>query len=122
MEVKLYTVRIFVHDWDAACRFYGETLGLAEKFRSAEDGWAEFDVGGPSLGVERVEAGDDEGASMVGRFVGVSLVVDDIGAVYNELLAKGVAFAEPPQQQSWGGTLCHLKDPSGNILTLLSTP
>ncbi len=68
--VELYAVRIFVRDWLAACRFYGEILGLSERFRNDDMGWAEYDLGGPCFGIERVEPGDSESEALVGRFVG----------------------------------------------------
>jgi len=117
--MELYTVRIFVNDWDAACAFYGESLALPERFRSDEMGWAEFEVGGASLGIERVEKGDEEGQALVGRFAGISLKVDDIDETYRSLTQRGVVFTEPPERQPWGGSLAHFKDPDGNVLTLL---
>ena len=55
---------------------------------------------------------------MVGRFVGVTLMVDNIEEQYNRLVAKGVEFTGRPEKQHWGGTLAHLKDLDGNVLTL----
>ena len=117
--MKLYAVRIFVKHWEEACAFYGNTLGLEERFRNDEIGWAEYDLGGPCFGVERVASDDAEGLALVGRFVGVSLQVDDIGASYQSLSERGVPFKSPPEQQPWGGTLAHFEDPDGNVLTLL---
>lgn len=117
--MELYAVRLFVRQWDAACDFYGQKLGLTQRFRDDDMGWAEFDLGGPCFGIERVADDDAEGNSYVGRFVGVSLRVEDIQAVHKELTAKGVIFVEAPEQQPWGGWLAHLKDPDGNVLTLL---
>ena len=119
MGMKLYAVRIFVRDWEAACRFYGEILDLPLRFRSDEAGWAEFEVGSACFGVERVDPDDAESAALVGRFVGASLEVKDIDSVYRDLSAKGVPFTHPPEKQFWGGTLAHFKDPDGNELTLL---
>jgi uncharacterized glyoxalase superfamily protein PhnB len=56
---------------------------------------------------------------MVGRFVGVTLMVDNIEEQYNRLAGKGVEFTGPPEKQSWGGTLAHLKHLDGNVLTLM---
>lgn len=117
--MELYAVRIFVRQWPEACNFYGETLGLKERYRNDEFGWAEYDLGGPCLGVERVQPDDLEGEALVGRFVGVSLRVDDIDGAYRSLEAKGVSFAAPPEKQVWGGSLAHFQDPDGNTLTLL---
>ena len=117
--MKLYAIRIFVRNWSEACAFYGETLGLPERYRNDELGWAEYDLGGPCFGVERVQLGDSEGAALVGRFVGVSLQVEDIDAAYRSLRDKGVSFSAPPEKQDWGGSLAHFQDPDGNTLTLL---
>ena len=117
--MKLYAVRIFVRSWDAACAFYGNTLGLPERFRDDAMGWAEYDVGGACFGIERVAPDDSEGNDMIGRFVGASLQVDDITAVHRELAGRGVTFTNPPEKQPWGGTLAHMQDPDGNTLTLL---
>ena len=117
--MELYAVRIFVRSWPEACAFYGETLGLEARFRNDEIGWAEYSVGAPCLGIERVEPGDAEGEALVGRLVGISLHVKDIEATYRDLSAKGVSFEAPPEEQAWGGKLAHFKDPDGNVLTLL---
>ena len=117
--MELYAVRIFVRRWPEACAFYKEALGLPERYRNDEVGWAEYDLGGPCLGVERVGTGDADGEALVGRFVGVSLRVDDIDGAYRSLKVKGVAFTAPPEKQVWGGTLAHFLDPDGNTLTLL---
>lgn len=117
--MELYAVRIFVRQWAEACAFYGTMLGLKERFRNDEIGWAEYDLGGPCIGLEKVAADDREGQALVGRFVGVSLRVDDIDSVYRSLHGKGVRFATPPETQPWGGSLAHFEDPDGNVLTLL---
>ena len=117
--MELYAVRIFVRQRSEACAFYGETLGLKERFWNDEIGWAEYDFGGPCFGVEHVRPCDGEGAARIGRFVGVSLRVDDIEGSYQPLNTKGVQFKSPPKKQGWGGSLAHFVDSDGNILTLL---
>lgn len=117
--MKLYVVRIFVRDWLGACEFYESTLGLSKGFSDEPLGWAEFDVGGPKLGVQWVAADDVEGQALVGRFLGVTLNVDNIQETYEQLRDKGVEFTAPPKKQPWGGSLTHCKDPEGNILTLV---
>lgn len=119
MEFKLYALRIFVTDWERAIRFYTETLGIPMNYRSDELGWAELDTGEGQLALERTAPDDKEGRAMVGRFLGVSLAVDDIDATYEKLVDRGVEFLKPPTKQPWGGTLAHFRDPDGNWLTLL---
>lgn len=116
---ELAVVRIFAHDFDEAVRFYTDTLGMALVSRADEFGWAQFQTGSCSLAIERLAPDDPEAPALVGRYVGVSLRVADIDATYRALLEKGVEFLAPPEKQAWGGTLAHLRDPAGNILTLL---
>ncbi len=116
--MKLYGIRIFVDDYQAARTFYAETLGLPVAWEMAEHGAMGVKVGDPELIVEAV-APDGEYADLVGRFVGVSLRVDDIQATHVDLAEKGVVFTAPPEKQFWGGWLAHFKDPAGNVLTLL---
>jgi uncharacterized glyoxalase superfamily protein PhnB len=65
-----------------------------------------------------VDVFDHEGRALIGRFVGVSLA--DIFATHKFLAARGVEFVSPPEKQPWGGVLAHLRDPDGNILTLVA--
>ncbi len=110
---KVYGVRIFVSDFTAARAFYNQILGLKELWAFADIKAAGYDAGA-TLMVEEAEE-----PSIVGRFVGLSLYVDDIEARYQELSEKGVIFSGPPEKQQWGGTLTHFKDTSDNVLTLL---
>jgi len=117
--MKLYAIRIFTTDWDRSVDFYQETVGLPLVFADQAFAWAEFDLGGAKLGIEGMEPGAPQAGELVGRFVGASIVVDDIDLAYSQLAGKGVEFTAPPARQPWGGTLAHFKDPDGNILTLL---
>ena len=116
---ELYAVRIFVRDWKRALDFYANTLGMPVRMANEQLGWAELGIGGAPLALERARPGDPESHGLMGRFVGVSLRVDDVAATYEELRARGVEFVAPPEKQPWGGTLAHFRDPDGNVLTLL---
>ena len=120
MEMKLYAVRIFVDDWNKACKFYEETLGLTCEFKDEGFGWAEFDVGGAKFGIEKCDPASHPQASLIGRYVGASLQVKDAFETYEILKSKGVEFTEAPMKQEWGGVLAHFKDTSGNVITLMS--
>ena len=102
MKARLYGVRVFVRDFERALEFYNDTLGLELLFCGNEMGWAELDTGDAHLCVQRADDGESgsEGA-LVGRFVGVSLQVDDIAATYEALSSAGVAFEAPPELQPW---------------------
>jgi len=113
----LMAVRLFVSDLSRAREFYAEKLGL--RLTMDESDYLIFDAGGPMLIVEALDPDDPEATALVGRFAGLSFRVDDIGATYAALAAKGVTFTAPPETQPWGGTLAHFLDPDGNELTLV---
>jgi lactoylglutathione lyase len=119
LSYDLAVVRLFVRDWERAVRFYTDVLGMKLEARADEFGWAQFATGACFLAVERLAPDDPEAAGLVGRFVGVSLRVPDIEETYRTLVERGVEFSSPPCKQPWGGTLAHLRDPEGNVLTLL---
>jgi catechol 2,3-dioxygenase-like lactoylglutathione lyase family enzyme len=122
LAYALSVVRIFVTDWERAIRFYTETLGMPATSRSDEFGWAELGSGEAKLALERSDPTDPEARELVGRFLGVSLRVSDIWTTHKVLAARGVEFVAPPEKQPWGGVLAHLRDPDGNVLTLLGSP
>jgi catechol 2,3-dioxygenase-like lactoylglutathione lyase family enzyme len=109
-------VRIFVDDIERARRFYRDVLELRETAATPDS--AIFDLDGKNIIVEAVPPDDPE-HDLVGRLLAVSFEVDDVGAVYRDLTEKGVRFVQPPEKQSWGGTLAFPCDPDGNILTLV---
>jgi predicted enzyme related to lactoylglutathione lyase len=113
-------VRVFVRDWPRAVAFYAETLGIPVAFKSDEMGWAELATGEAHLALERSTPGGEE--DLVGRFLGVSLSVENVDAAYAELRSRGVDFVGPPERMPWGGVLAHLRDPDGNVLTLVGSP
>lgn len=115
--MRLYGLRIFVDDLDAALEFYRDRLGLPVKWDMSDHGAVGFDLGADLIVEQEDPQGED--GNLVGRFVGVSIAVDDIEQTYKSLSVAGVAFEGPPAQQPWGGVLAHFRDPSGNVLTLL---
>lgn len=119
--MKLRIVRIGVRDLDRALAFYRDQVGLETTVESPELGWAQLDTGEANLALEHwPEGSDDEG--LVGRFVGVSLEVDDVEETWRTLKQRGVEFVGDPVRMPWGGVLAHFRDPDGNVLTLLGAP
>ncbi|MGD8415783.1 MAG: VOC family protein [Pseudomonadales bacterium] len=118
---RLRSVRVFSLRWEETVAFYRDVVGFPVAFIGEAFGWAEFDLGSARLGLERCDPDDPEAQSLVGRFLGVSVAVDDIQATYEALTEKGVPFLGPPERQPWGGTLAHFSDPDGNVVTLLGS-
>lgn len=118
--MKIGFVRVFVSDFNESLRFYTQTLGMKLDYTDNAH-WAQFVSGEDvSLAIEKCDPDHmEQGSKLVGRFVGVTMMVDDINAEYARLTAKGVKFSGEPEKQSFGGTLAHLHDLDGNVLTLM---
>ena len=115
----IYAVRIFVADLDTARHFY-DSLGY-EQVHASED-FLIYRPGSADLIIERADPGDAEEADLIGRFVGASFAVGDIKQACSTLESLGVAIDSPPERQPWGGMLAHIRDPDGNVLTLVEVP
>ena len=118
--MKIGFVRVFVTDLRKSLDFYTKTLGMEIDYTD-EKNWAQFKSGEDvSLAIEKSDPNYmEQGSKLVGRFVGVTLMVDNLQEQYDRLVSKGVEFTGRPEKKPWGGTLAHLKDPDGNVLTLM---
>ncbi len=99
--MRLYVVRIFVDDFPKARAFYTEMLELEEAWAFPEMNTAGFKLGSNSLIIEQEDPAGEDG-ELVGRFVGISIQVDNIADAYRLLSDKGVTFKGPPRKQFWG--------------------
>ncbi|MGH7309460.1 MAG: VOC family protein [Candidatus Rokuibacteriota bacterium] len=102
----------------AMARFYGETLGLAQ--RSAKADFVNFDWHGIRLSV-----GVHDGVGGTSRDplrLMVNLAVTDIRAVHDRLVRAGVVFTRAPEREKWGGWVATFADPDGNVLQLMQLP
>jgi predicted enzyme related to lactoylglutathione lyase len=105
-------IRIFSRDLAVDRAFYSERLRLVESVVTRD--WLVYAVGDVDVIVEQVERDDPESTELVGRYTAFSFSVDDV-----HLRAHGVDVLGEPEEQSWGGILAHIADPSGNVLTLV---
>jgi DNA-binding CsgD family transcriptional regulator/catechol 2,3-dioxygenase-like lactoylglutathione lyase family enzyme len=105
-----------VRDIDAACAWSGKVLGLKHLFTFGK--LAFFDLGGTRLYLS-AEGSEPQPESTL------YLRVDDIGAAYAELGARGVEFKGAPHlihrhpdgTEEW---MAFFKDPEGRFLALMS--
>ena len=47
-----------------------------------------------------------------------NLAVDDVHALHERLAAAGAHVLRPPEREEWGGIVCSLEDPDGNVVQL----
>ena len=103
-----------VSDWNAARKFYGETLGLKEIFAVEDMGWAEFSTGveNAALGIGKAQGEVKPGGACP------VLGVDDIVAAKVDLEKKGVKFEGEIMEIPNMVKLATFHDPDGNTLML----
>ena len=110
-----------VRNQDLALEFYTKKLGLKVMTDSPFDGsqrWIE-------LGFSRAETklvlftGEGQ-EKMIGGFMNLTFMADDVEATAREMKARGVEFVQEPQKADWG-TAAIFKDVDGNQF-VLSTP
>lgn len=102
MPPALRFVIEFVTDMERAVRFYRDTLGLPLRFESPE--WSEFSTGDVSLALHPASMENPAGTIQLG------FTAADLGAVYDELVNRGVRFAKPPTRAEFGGMLAEFLD------------
>jgi len=108
-------VNVFVSDLTRAVEFYQTALGFELNSADTDHGYASFKAGPISFGI--AIAGDDQ-QELIGRHTGVGVVVKDLKAEHERLVAMGVSFSMPPSKQPWGGFMALVDDPDGNKLYL----
>lgn len=111
-------VIIWTDDLPRLTSFYRDVLGLQARSmreRITNFAWGDFRL---TLAVHD----DVHGMSKDPLRTMVHLAVADIHAVYERLMAAGVVFTRPPEQESFGGWVATFHDPDGNTLQLLQTP
>ena len=110
-----------VRDQDRALEFYTTKLGCRVVTDSPFDGaqrWIELGIPRAQTRLVLFTAPGQEG--MIGGFMNITFMADDVEATARELAARGVEFVQPPRREAWG-TSAIFKDPDGNRF-MLSTP
>lgn len=131
MITNVSLATIWVTDQDEAKRFYIDTLGFVERIdETMGEGFRWLSVAhpdhpeleltlmvpGPPLDADLAEAVRRALAS--GTNPGIGLATDDCRKTYDELVAKGVEFTQPPSERPYGVEAV-LRDNSGNWLVLV---
>ena len=105
-------VTVFVKDYPAALKFYGETLGLEHSVDYEKIPAGEFETGSLTLQVMDAAA---IGQEFKPSGHPIALHVDDVAAARAELESKGVEFLA----ETIDSGVCHMAifaDPDGNAL------
>jgi predicted enzyme related to lactoylglutathione lyase len=114
---QVMSVSVPVSDQEQAKGFYVDTLGFELQVdNSWREGmrWIEVAPEGSATSLMLVSWSDSLLPSMYRVIV---LATDDVQAIHEELVAKGVSFDLPPTEVS-NGTQAMFRDPDGNALVL----
>ncbi|MBS1912978.1 MAG: VOC family protein [Bacteroidetes bacterium] len=109
-----------VKDSERARDFYIEKLGFTLHTDAPfGDGRRWIELSPPGAETRVVLFTPDGHEDRVGTFANVTFACDDVEATYNELLARGVVFTQPPTTQPWG-TFAMFNDSEGNQFVMSS--
>lgn len=112
-------ITLFVDDLEAAKRFYGEVFGLPVVFE--DDDSTVFDFGNTIINLLKTTAAGDliEPGPVASRDAGsrlqLTIEVDDVDAMCDELAARGVVLLNGPIDRPWGLRTASFADPGGHI-------
>jgi catechol 2,3-dioxygenase-like lactoylglutathione lyase family enzyme len=107
-------ITVPTRDFDTACDFYGDVLGLERSKQWGNMPGAEFETGTLTIAVMQSDA---FGLTFEPHTHPVALHVPDVAEARAELESKGVAFAADTMD-SGVCHMAHFKDPDGNALML----
>ncbi|HZU13366.1 MAG TPA: VOC family protein [Chloroflexota bacterium] len=111
---------LFVTDLAQMKAFYRDILGLPLQFEDEHS--AAFDLDGTPLILLSTPGAQDllspEAVPLErpsGAHSQLVSFVDDVDAVYADLVTKGVEFIRAPVDREWGLRTAHFEDPEGNV-------
>ena len=100
-----------VAELERALRFYRDILGFAVSFTNGDPvSFAVINQGGAQLHlcVQPLKAGSSH----------AHLMVDDVNAVYEQLVREGATVRQAPKLQPWGLRDIVIADPDGNTFEI----
>ncbi len=116
---KIGAITLFVEDLDATKQFYREVFDVPIVFEDASSAAFNFgnsiinllqSTGAPEL-VEPAAVGRaDAGARAL-----MTIDVEDVDAVHEELVRRGVTFLNGPMDRPWGVRTAAFADPGGHV-------
>ncbi len=112
-------ITLFVEDLAAAKRFYNDVFGLPVFYE--DDNSAVFKFGETLINLLKSSEADDLVAPAAvaspdaGARFQLTLAVDDVDAMCEELKARGVELLNGPMDRPWGIRTASFRDPGGHI-------
>ena len=119
---KLMAMELIVRDLATCTAFYRDTLGLQVRVSESTDDSISFQMDNvyffllEAKGAAQMVSSEPLDLQLQGSpRVLLAAGVEDVDATYQELMAKGVRFLRPPNDQPWGLRTAYFADPEGNL-------
>jgi len=126
--MKLVCVRLLVGDFPATVRFWRDVMQLPAAYSDESMGYAYFDTGSGGLELFSRDGfaaalGEATPAPVpTGRQTVIVFQVDDVDALYADLVARGATPVAGPQDRPvWRARTAHIADPEGRLIEIYST-
>lgn len=112
-------VILFVEDVQRSKGFYHDVIGLEVQFE--DDHSVAFRLDGVMVLALHVDAaraqlgGEPTTTPRLGATAFLTTFTEDVDALHDELLGRGVPFFQAPRDQPWGVRTAYFKDPDGHV-------
>ena len=119
-------VNLYTRDIELGLRFYRDTLGFQETFRTPREGTpehVELTLQGFSIGLGTVEAAKRvHGVDVSPGTPAMVMVVwtEDVDQAFAKLTASGAPAVQPPHDTGNDNRNALLRDPDGNLVEIVS--
>jgi uncharacterized glyoxalase superfamily protein PhnB len=112
---------LFVRDVSASAAFFREKLGFGIDFLyGTPPFYGSVSRDKARLHLRFVEQPNfAELAAREDSLILATVEVSDVQGLFEEFKERGVAFAQTPTKQPWGGTDFHVRDPDGNVISFV---
>jgi catechol 2,3-dioxygenase-like lactoylglutathione lyase family enzyme len=123
---RVYAITLFVDDLPATKAFYENVFGVPTAFE--DDDSTVFEFGNILVNLLRTEAAPElvAPAEVAGIDAGVrqqlTIGVDDVDRVCQELVERGVQLLNGPIDRPWGVRTASFRDPAGHVWEIATTP
>jgi catechol 2,3-dioxygenase-like lactoylglutathione lyase family enzyme len=105
-----------VHDLRLSTKFFVEVLGFERDFGDGSDGWSW--LGRDDVHVGLGECPEAQPASSLGDHSYFAYItVDDVDALYADLVSRGAPVKVPPATKPWGMREIAVSTPDGHRMT-----
>jgi catechol 2,3-dioxygenase-like lactoylglutathione lyase family enzyme len=126
---RVWVVRVFVSDQEAAIAFFRDVLELPVVLYAPQFKWVELGPPDERAKIALVEP-DPEAApeifewqrAQIGSSTSIVFETKNIDALFDRLRERGVRFPVPPQEMPWGGVMAVFEDLDGNRYQVVEDP